>query len=315
MEKTAKIYVAGHRGLVGSAIVRKLKNLGYTNIITRTHKELDLTNQKATREFFEKEKPEYVFLAAAKVGGIKANMSYPVEFLYENLMIQNNVVKAAYDYGVKKLVFLGSSCIYPRECPQPMKEDYLLSGKLEPTNEGYALAKIAGLRLCEYYNKEYNTNFMSVMPSNVYGPGDKFYSEESHVISALITKFHDAKINNKPYVEVWGTGNARREFLFVEDLADAIIFLIKNTEIKEFINIGTGYDISIKELARLIKNIVGYTGHIKFDNTKPDGMPQKLLDVSKIHNLGWKHKVDLEEGIKKTYQWFLENYQKEGNKR
>ncbi|ANQ53648.1 GDP-L-fucose synthase family protein [Thermosipho sp. 1070] len=312
MKKHSKIYVAGHRGLVGSAIVRKLKELGYTNIITKTHAELDLTNQKATREFFEKERPEYVFLAAAKVGGIEANTKYPVEFLYENTMIQNNVIKCSYDFGVKRLLFFSSANIYPENCPQPMKEDYLFSGKLEASTEGYALAKLVGLKLCEYYNREYNTNFLCIIPSNVYGPGDKFYSDEAHVIPALITKFYEAKTNNEPYVKVWGSGKAKREFLYVEDLADAAIFLMKNTQKIGYINVGSGYDISIEELASMLKTIIGYTGNVEFDTAMPEGVLQKLLDVSKIHNLGWKCKVELKEGLIKTYKWFLENYHKKG---
>jgi len=358
MGKKSKIYVAGHKGMVGSAIIRKLQEKGYTNIIIRTHQELDLTDQKATREFFEKEKPEYVFLAAAKVGGIKANITYPVEFLYENLMIQANVLKNSFEFNVKKLIFLGSSCIYPRESPQPMKEEYLLSGKLEPTNEGYALAKITGLKLCEYYYKEYGKEFLSVMPPNLYGPGDNFNLESSHVLSALIRKFHLAKLlKEKKYeeikndiskipigfgldkkaelwnikdlkeilehigiteskVKIWGTGNARREFLYVDDLADALLYFmekinvedIRNISKEHFVNIGVGYDITIKDLAGLIKDIVGFEGDIYFDKSKPDGMPQKLLDISNLSKLGWKHKIDLEEGIKRTYEWYLDNY-------
>ena len=308
MNKDSKIYVAGHRGLVGSAIMRKLKQEGYTNIITRTHKELDLTNQAQTQEFFEKEKPEYVFLAAAKVGGIHANNTYPADFAYINTMIESNVIKASYDYGVKKLLFLGSSCIYPKLCPQPIKEEYLLTGPLEKTNEAYAIAKIAGLKMCQYFNRQYGTNYISVMPTNLYGPNDNFDLETSHVLPALIRKFHEAEINNKPYVEVWGTGTPRREFLHVDDLADAVIYLMNNYNENEPLNIGTGKDITIKELAELIKEIVGYEGEIKFDTTKPDGTPRKLLDVSRLHNAGWEHKITLREGIENTYEWFKEKW-------
>ena len=304
MNKDSKIYVAGHRGLVGSAIMRKLQQEGYTNIITKTHKELDLTNQAQTQEFFKKEKPEYVFLAAAKVGGIHANNTYPADFAYINIMIESNVIKASYDYGVKKLLFLGSSCIYPKLCPQPIKEEYLLTGPLEKTNEAYAIAKIAGLKMCQYFNRQYGTNYISVMPTNLYGPNDNFDLETSHVLPALIRKFHEAKINNKPYVEVWGTGTPRREFLHVDDLADAVIYLMNNYDENEPLNIGTGKDITIKELAELIKEIVGYEGEIKFDTTKPDGTPRKLLDVSRLHATGWKHKIELREGIKQTYEWY-----------
>lgn len=308
MNKDSKIYVAGHKGLVGSAIMRKLQQEGYTNIITRTHKELDLTNQAQTQEFFEKEKPEYVFLAAAKVGGIHANNTYPADFAYINTMIESNVIKASYDYDVKKLLFLGSSCIYPKLCPQPIKEEYLLTGPLEKTNEAYAIAKIAGLKMCQYFNRQYGTNYISVMPTNLYGPNDNFDLETSHVLPALIRKFHEAKINNKPYVEVWGTGTPRREFLHVDDLADAVIYLMNNYDENEPLNIGTGKDITIKELAELIKEIVGYEGEIKFDTTKPDGTPRKLLDVSRLHATGWKHKIELREGIQSTYEWFKENW-------
>jgi len=304
MNKDSKIYLAGHTGLVGSAIYRKLKSEGYTNIITRTHKELDLTNQVKTQQFFEKEKPEYVFFAAAKVGGIQANNTYPADFAYINLMIESNVIKASYDYGVKKLLFIGSSCIYPKLSPQPIKEEYLLTGPLEPTNEAYAIAKIAGLKMCQYFNRQYGTNFISVAPTNLYGPNDNFDLETSHVMPALIRKFHEAKINNSPYTEVWGTGTQRREFLHVDDLADAVIYLMNNYDENEPINIGTGEDISIKELAELIKEILGYEGEIRFDTTKPDGTPRKLLDVSRLHSTGWKHRITLKEGIKQTYEWY-----------
>lgn len=308
MNKDSKIYVAGHRGLVGSAIMRKLKQEGYTNIITRTHKELDLTNQAQTQEFFEKEKPEYVFLAAAKVGGIHANNTYPADFAYINTMIESNVIKASYDYDVKKLLFLGSSCIYPKLCPQPIKEEYLLTGPLEKTNEAYAIAKIAGLKMCQYFNRQYGTKYISVMPTNLYGPNDNFDLETSHAFAALLRKFHEAKINNKPYVEVWGTGTPRREFLHVDDLADAVVYLMNNYDENEPLNIGTGKDVTIKELAELIKEVVGYEGEIKFDTTKPDGTPRKLLDVSRLHNAGWEHKITLREGIENTYEWFKEKW-------
>jgi GDP-L-fucose synthase len=308
MDKSGKIYVAGHRGLVGSAIVRKLKEKGYNNIVVRDHKDLDLRDQYKTREFFELERPDYVFLAAAKVGGIYANATYPADFIYDNLAIEVNVIKAAYDFGVKKLLFLGSSCIYPKFAPQPIKEEYLLSGYLEPTNEAYAIAKIAGLKMCQYFNQQYGTNYISVMPTNLYGPNDNFDLESSHVLPALIRKFHEAKVNNKPYVEVWGTGSPRREFLYVDDLADACVFLMEEYNGNDVINIGTGEDITIRELAELIKRIVGYNGEIKFDTSKPDGTPRKLLDVSKLRKLGWRHKVSLEEGIYRTYKWFVEEY-------
>lgn len=308
MDKSGKIYVAGHRGLVGSAIVRKLKEKGYNNIVVRDHKDLDLRDQYKTREFFELERPDYVFLAAAKVGGIYANATYPADFIYDNLAIEVNVIKAAYDFGVKKLLFLGSSCIYPKFAPQPIKEEYLLSGYLEPTNEAYAIAKIAGLKMCQYFNQQYGTNYISVMPTNLYGPNDNFDLESSHVLPALIRKFHEAKVNNKPYVEVWGTGSPRREFLYVDDLADACVFLMAEYNGNDVINIGTGEDITIRELAELIKRIVGYNGEIKFDTSKPDGTPRKLLDVSKLRKLGWRHKVSLEEGIYRTYKWFVEEY-------
>ncbi|MDP3111471.1 MAG: GDP-L-fucose synthase [Thermodesulfovibrionales bacterium] len=304
MEYNSKIYVAGHRGLVGSAILRRLESEGYKNIIHRARKELDLTRQSAVEAFFEKEKPEYVFLAAAKVGGIHANSTYPAEFIYSNLMVQANVINAAHIYGVGKLLFLGSSCIYPRDCPQPMKEEYLLSGYLEPTNEPYAVAKIAGIRMCQSYNRQYGTNFISVMPTNLYGSNDNFDLMDSHVLPALIRKFHEAKVNDKPYVEVWGSGNPKREFLFVDDLADACLFLMENYDKKEIINIGTGEDVTVKELAETVKEVVGYGGEIRFDKTRPDGTPRKLLDVSRINSLGWKAKTPLREGIEKTYEWY-----------
>jgi len=308
MEKDAKIYVAGHRGLVGSAIMRKLKNEGYDNLVYRTSSELDLRRQEKVEEFFRVEKPEYVILAAAKVGGIQANDNYSAEFLYDNLMIESNVIDAAYQHDVKKLLFLGSSCIYPKFADQPMKEDYLLSGKLESTNEAYAVAKITGIKLCEHYNKQYDTNFISAMPTNLYGPNDNFDLETSHVLPALIRKFHEAKVNDEDGVIIWGTGKPRREFLHVEDLADALLFLMNNYDGDQFVNIGVGKDISILELAELIKKVVGFEGEIVNDLSKPDGTPRKLLDVSRLNNLGWEAQISLEEGIKDTYQWFKENY-------
>lgn len=308
MEKDSKIYVAGHRGLVGSAIVRGLQAKGYTNIIGRTHSELDLTDSVAVEEFFKAEKPEYVFLAAAKVGGILANSTYPADFIYENLQIQNNVIGMAKKHNVKKLMFLGSSCIYPKMCPQPIKEEYLLSGYLEETNEAYALAKISGLKMCQYFNKQYGTNFISVMPTNLYGPHDNFHPENSHVMPALIRRFHEAKVNNIPEVVVWGSGAPLREFLYSEDMADACIYLMKNYEGNDFFNIGTGKEISIRGLAELIKEIVGYEGKIVWDTTKPDGTPRKLLDVSRLEKAGWTYKTELRDGIVKAYKWYLENY-------
>lgn len=308
MNKNSKIYVAGHRGLVGSAIIRNLIKQGYNNLITKTRQELNLLDTQAAAEFFKKEKPEYIFLAAAKVGGIMANKTYPAQFIYENLQIQNNIIHQSYLNGVKKLLFLGSSCIYPRECPQPIKEEYLLTGPLEPTNEPYAIAKIAGIKMCQSYNREYGTNFISVMPTNLYGPNDNFDLANSHVLPALIRKFHEAKINSSESVKVWGTGNPKREFLHVDDLATACVFLMNNYDSSEIINIGTGIDILIRELVEIIKNIIGFKGKIKWDTTKPDGVSRKLLDVSKIHKLGWKHKINLEEGIKMTYEWYKNNY-------
>lgn len=306
MDKNSKIYVAGHRGLVGSALKRKLDSKRYTNLILRNHKELDLTNQQAVNEFFEREKPEYVFLAAAKVGGIIANSTYPADFIYENLMIEANVIHAAFEYGVKKLLFLGSSCIYPKLAPQPLKEEYLLTGPLEETNEAYAIAKIAGIRLCKHYNQQYGTNFISVMPTNLYGPNDNFDLETSHVMPALIRKFHEAKVNQEPEVVVWGTGKPLREFIYVDDMADSCVYLMENFDAKEvgqFVNIGVGEDVSISELAEMIKDIVGFEGEIVYDTSKPDGTPRKLLDVSLLHALGWKHKITLKDGITKTYEW------------
>jgi GDP-L-fucose synthase len=325
MEKDTRIYVAGHRGLVGSAILRKLKGEGYTKLITRPHKDLDLMLQAEVEAFFKTERPEYVFLAAAKVGGILANNTYPAEFIYQNLMIETNVIHAAYSAGVKKLLFLGSSCIYPRECSQPMKEEYLLSGKLEPTNEPYAIAKIAGIKMCQSYNRQYGTHFISVMPTNLYGPGDNFDLETSHVLPALIRKFHEAKIRsqksevrdqreevrgkkleNSDSVTIWGTGTPRREFLHVDDLADACVFLMKRYDEGEIINIGIGKDITIRELAELIQGIVEFKGSIQYDSSKPDGNLRKLLDVSRLRSLGWKPKIALREGIEMTYRWYTE---------
>lgn len=305
INKKSKIFIAGRNGLVGSSIEKEFIKNGYHNIVGLKSNELDLKDQKKVENYFEKERPEYVILAAAKVGGIRANIEHPAEFLYDNLSIQNNVIHNAYKFGIKKLLFLGSSCIYPRLSNQPMKEEYLLDGKLEPTNEGYAIAKIAGLKLCEMYNKQYGTEFISVMPCNIYGIGDNFDPKYSHVVAGLIRKCHEAKVNNQDYVEVWGTGEAKRELLFNEDLAEACIFLLKNYSGNEFLNIGTGSDISIKDLIYTIKDIIGFEGEIKFDLTKPDGMPQKLLDVRRVNDFGWKYKTSLEEGIKKTYEWCL----------
>lgn len=307
MKKDSKIYVAGHRGLVGSAILRLLQQQGYTNLVYRTHEELDLTNQQAVKNFFDQEQPEYVFLAAAKVGGILANNTYPADFIYVNLQIQNNVIHQSYVHGVKKLCFLGSSCIYPKLAPQPMKEEYLLTGKLEPTNEPYAIAKIAGIKMVQSYNRQYGTEYISVMPTNLYGPNDNFDLQHSHVLPALIRKFVEANEKQAPSVVLWGTGTPRREFLYVDDMADACIFLMNTYSGNEFVNIGTGEDITILELANMIKNEVGYNGSLEFDTTKPDGTPQKLLDVTKIHSLGWKAKVSLVEGIKKTIEWYIAN--------
>ena len=304
MDLSSKIYIAGHRGLVGSAIVRGFKKQGYNNFILRTHSELDLLDQKSATDFFKKEKPEYVFLAAAKVGGIMANRTYPADFIYQNLQIQNNIIHHSYLNGVKKLLFLGSSCIYPKLCSQPIKEEYLLTGELEPTNEPYAIAKIAGIKMCPAYNKQYETDFISVMPTNLYGSGDNFDLENSHVLPALIRKFHEAKINNQNEIVVWGTGAPKREFLHVDDLADACIFLMNNYDNSEIINIGTGEDISIKELAEMIKEITGFTGEINWDASKPNGTPRKLLDVGKLHNLGWKHQINLPDGILSVYEWY-----------
>ncbi|MCX7863276.1 MAG: GDP-L-fucose synthase [Bacteroidales bacterium] len=308
INKDSKIYVAGHTGMVGSAIFRKLTNEGYRNILTATHKELDLTNQKATFDFFEKEKPEFVFVAAAKVGGILANNTYKAQFLYENLMIASNVIHASYLHNVKKLLFLGSSCIYPKFAPQPIKEEYLLTGELEATNEGYAIAKIAGLKLCDTYRFQYGCNFISAMPTNLYGINDNYHPEHSHVIPALIRRFHEAKIKNIPEVIVWGSGTPKREFLFADDLAEACIFLMHHYNDYGWINVGSGEEVTIKELATLIQNVVGYKGNVVFDNTKPDGTPRKLVDSTKLNSLGWKHKIPLKEGLHITYQDFLKKY-------
>jgi GDP-L-fucose synthase len=308
MKKDDKIYIAGYKGLVGSAIKRKLEEKQYTNLICSDVGDFDLQRQQEVERFFEKEKPDYVFLAAAKVGGIWANKTYPAEFIYSNISIQTNIIHAAYKYGVKKLLFLGSSCIYPRLAPQPMKEEHLLASPLEPTNEAYAIAKIAGLKMCRYYNEQYGTDFISVMPTNLYGPNDNYNLQTSHVLPALIRKFHEARVNKTSFVELWGTGAPRREFLYVDDLADAVVFLVENygfKEIGEIINIGTGEDITIKELAGYIQQAVEFEGELRWDTTKPDGTPRKLLDVSRLRALGWKHRYSLAEGIKKTYEAYL----------
>ncbi len=310
MDKSAKIYIAGHRGMVGSAIHRKLEKEGYTTFITRTSDTLDLRHQQQVIDFFEQEKPDYVFLAAAKVGGIAANNTYRAEFLYDNLQIQNNIIHNSYLNGVKKLMFLGSSCIYPKMAPQPLKEEYLLTGPLESTNEPYAIAKIAGIKMCDAYRAQYGCNFISVMPTNLYGFNDNYHPRNSHVLPALIRRFHEAKEQNAPTVTIWGTGLPKREFLFADDLADACFYLMQNYDEPGFINIGTGSDISVKDLALLIKKIVGYTGDIDFDASKPDGTPRKLMDVTKLHRKGWKHKIDLEDGIKLAYQDFLNKFAK-----
>lgn len=306
MEKESKIYVAGHRGMVGSAIVRKLTSLGYTNLLTRTSAELDLRNQQQVADFFDFEKPEYVFLAAAKVGGIVANNTYRADFLYENLAIQNNIIHGSYLNKVKKLMFLGSSCIYPKLAPQPLKESYLLSGYLEPTNEPYAIAKIAGIKMCEAYRAQYGCNFISVMPTNLYGTNDNYDLVNSHVLPAMIRKFHEAKENGASEMTLWGTGSPMREFLHADDLAEACLFLMENYNESELVNIGTGEDVMIKNLAVLVKQIIGFQGEIVWDSSKPDGTPRKLMDVSKLHGLGWHHKIALEDGIKLAYQDFLQ---------
>jgi GDP-L-fucose synthase len=317
MKQQAKIYIAGYKGLVGSAIKRKLEEKGYANLIYSDVDDFDLQRQSEVEAFFEKERPEYVFLAAAKVGGIWANKTRPAEFIYSNLSIQVNVIHAAYKFGVKKLLFLGSSCIYPRLTPQPMKEEHLLTSPLEPTNEAYAIAKIAGLKMCRYYNEQYKTNYISVMPTNLYGPNDNYNLETSHVLPALIRKFHEARIENKAFVELWGTGSPKREFLFVDDLADAVVFLMEKYDYKdigEIINIGIGKDVTIKELAEMIRSTVGFEGELRWDTDKPDGTPRKLLDVSRLKSLGWEPRYSLEEGIRKTYQSYLEGPAARGTK-
>ncbi|WP_405290994.1 GDP-L-fucose synthase family protein [Methanobrevibacter sp.] len=308
MNSDKKIYVAGHNGMVGSAIIRALKRKGYTNLIFKSHSELDLTRQNEVESFLKEEKPDAIFLAAAKVGGINANMNNPVDFLMENIIIQHNIIKSSFENDINNLVFLGSSCIYPTKSKQPLKEEYLLTGPLEPTNEGYALAKIVGLKACEYYNKQYGTNYISVMPPNLYGINDNFDLKSAHVVASLIRKMHEAKINNSSQVEIWGTGKQYRELMFVDDMADATIFAFENYTGDSFINIGVGIDYTIKELAETIQNVVGFEGELYFDTSKPDGMFRKVLDVSKFEDLGWKPKYSLKEGLEITYKWFLENF-------
>ena len=308
MKSNSRIYVAGHRGLVGSAIIRSLKQRGFENLITRTHAELELMDAVAVKDFFEQAKPEYVFLAAAKVGGIHANSTYPADFIRENLIVQTNVIHESWRQGVVKLLFLGSSCIYPKLCPQPIKEEYLLSGELEKTNDAYALAKIAGIKTCQSYNQQHGTHFISAMPTNLYGVNDNFHPENSHVLPALIRRFHEAKLANVESISIWGTGTSRREFLHSDDLADAVLFLMENYDDSEIVNVGCGKDQTIKELAETIQEVVGYTGHLKFDSTRPDGTPQKILDISKINSLGWKPTISLREGLKQVYQWYTEQY-------
>jgi len=308
MKSNSRIYVAGHRGLVGSAIIRSLKQRGFENLITRTHAELELMDAVAVKDFFEQAKPEYVFLAAAKVGGIHANSTYPADFMRENLIVQTNVIHESWRQGVVKLLFLGSSCIYPKLCPQPIKEEYLLSGELEKTNDAYALAKIAGIKTCQSYNQQHGTHFISAMPTNLYGVNDNFHPENSHVLPALIRRFHEAKLANVESISIWGTGTSRREFLHSSDLADAVLFLMENYDDSEIVNVGCGKDQTIKELAEMIQEVVGYTGHLKFDSTRPDGTPQKILDISKINSLGWKPTISLREGLKQVYQWYTEQY-------
>jgi len=310
MKKSSKIFVAGHNGLVGGAIVRLLKTEGYKELLTKTHKELDLENEAAVRAFFEREKPEFVFLCAARVGGIMDNKTRPAEFILTNLKIQNNVIDSAYRSGVTKLLFMGSSCIYPRLAPQPIKEEYFMTGPLEPTNEAYAVAKIAGIEMCRSYRTQFGSNFISVMPTNIYGPGDHFNSLRAHVVPSLISRFHDAKTMKSPEIVMWGTGNARREFLHCDDLAKASLFLMERYDEPDIINIGTGKDISIKELALKIRSVTGYEGKTVYDDSKPDGMPRKLLDVSKINRLGWKASIDFDKGLRETYEWF-KNHQKD----
>jgi len=305
VKKDSKIFVAGHNGMVGSAIVRKLLEVGYSNLITRTHRELDLTKQSAVQNFFESERPDYVFLAAAKVGGILANHTFRADFIYENLMIQANVIHEAYRHDVKKLLFLGSSCIYPKEAPQPLKESYLLTGPLEATNEPYAVAKIAGIKMCESYNRQYGTNFISVMPTNLYGPNDNYDLQNSHVLPALIRKFHEAKVSGAKFVEVWGTGKPRREFLYVDDLVDACLFLMQLNEGVTIVNVGTGIDLTISELVEMVSRVTGYIGDVRFDTSKPDGTMRKLLDISQLSDLGWRAGVSLESGLRLAYEAFL----------
>ena len=307
MKKEAKIYIAGHRGLVGSAIVRRLKQEGYANLVTATSKELDLREQAATRDFFARERPDYVFLAAARVGGILANNSYPADFIYQNLMIEANVIESARLSGVAKLLCLGSTCIYPKMAPQPLKEEYLLTGPLEPTNEWYAVAKIAGIKMCQAYQRQYGSKFISAMPTNLYGPEDNFDLESSHVMPALIRKFHEARVANAPTVTVWGSGKPLREFLHVDDCAEACLYLMEHYDGEEIVNIGVGEDVSIADLARMVGEAVGYQGEIVYDASKPDGTPRKLVDTTKINGLGWRAGISLQEGIKKTYQWFVDN--------
>jgi GDP-L-fucose synthase len=307
MELNSRIFVAGHRGLAGSAIVRELQRLGYRNLILRTRAETDLLSREAVDRLFQSEKPEYVFLAAAKVGGILANSSYPADFLFDNLAVQNNVIDSAWRHGVTKLEFLGSSCIYPKLAPQPLKEEYLLTGPLEPTNEWYAVAKIAGIKLCQAYRVQHNFNAISLMPTNLYGPGDSFDLQNSHVLPALIRKFHEAQMECRPDVTIWGTGSPRREFLHVDDMAAAAVFLMQNYSEPEIVNVGAGEDVTIAELAKIVSKIVGYQGNLVFDATKPDGTPRKLLDVSRLHAMGWRHRIGLEDGIAATYEWFKTN--------
>lgn len=307
MNKTDKIYVAGHRGLVGSAIVRNLKSKGYTNVIGRTHQELELTDQQAVRKFFEEERPDVVVLAAAKVGGINANNTTPAEFAYDNMQVQCNVIHCCHIFQVKKLLFLGSTCIYPKMAPQPIPEDALLTGPLEETNEAYAIAKIAGLEMCKFYRRQYGDDFISCMPTNLYGPHDNYDLKGSHVLPAMIRKFHEAKLSNAPFVELWGTGTPLREFLYVDDMADACVFLLENYSGEQHVNIGTGKEITIRELAELVKDVVGYEGEIRWNDKMPNGTPRKLTDVSKLHAMGWTHKIELEEGVKMAYDWFREN--------
>lgn len=318
MNKDSRIFVAGPKGLVGSALVRQLQSQGYSNLLLPDKNTLDLTNQRAVADFFLREKPDYVFLAAAKVGGIHANNTYPADFIYLNLMIQSNVIHSSWLNGVKRLLFLGSSCIYPKHAPQPMKEEHLLTGLLEPTNEPYAIAKIAGIKMCESYNRQYGTKFIAVMPTNLYGPGDNFHPENSHVLPALVRRFHEAKLQDAPEVVVWGSGTPRRELLYVDDMAAGCLYVmglpdeqlaseLLNYPKPCFVNLGTGQDVTIRELAETVKKVVGYPGELIFDASKPDGTPRKLQDVSRIHGLGWRHEVELEEGIRRTYQWYLEN--------